>query len=500
MHDGVEMRKSVALFFVLFIVCILSLSFADTKPAVVKGAQPAAGATGHPGESEGADVMLLIDSSGSMRKTDPQDSRKTAAKLFVALLGSNDRIGVVSFGDTAKLLLPLTQNTGENHDRFVSAINKISSREFSTDIYQGVKMGFDELKMSGSRKKVLILLSDGKLTLGSKEKEAVALGNLSALLPELAKSGVTLSTIAFSELADANFLEDLARNGGGFFKLALTDKDIHVIFASLFEKVKSPDTVPFEGDSFSIDKDIKEAIVFISKKAGTTTTLMEPSGRKHTPLKFGKDIQWFESKLFDLITIREPLPGKWKVNLSTKEGNKVYVLTNLSLKSSFNSNFVNKNEKVKGNVWLEKDGGIVTEKDILDQIAFSAELAGPDGKPSKVALLPGGQSFSFEFAAPQTGDYALTLMAVGKTFKRIKTIQFNVVEPRPITQAVQKKTAEQTQKKKPAAPVNIWAPVLMKFGIINGVLLAAVGAVFLVKIIMNGLKNRKTKNKGGAPK
>src|SRR5208337_2966234 len=171
-----------------------------------------------------------------------------------------------------------------------------------------------------------LLLSDGKLTLGSKEKEAEALSSLSALLPELAKSGITLSTIAFSDQSDARFLEDLARAGGGFFKLALTDQDIHVIFASMFEKIKSPDAVPFDGDSFSIDKDIKEAIVFISKKAGTMTTLVDP---------FGKNIQWFESKLFDLITIRDPLPGKWKVNLSTKEGNRVFVITNLSLKSSF---------------------------------------------------------------------------------------------------------------------------------------------------------------------
>jgi hypothetical protein len=386
----------------------------------------------------------------------------------------------------------------------MSAINKISSREYSTNIYEGVKKGFDELKSTASNKKVLLLLSDGKLTLGSKEKDAEALSSLSALLPELAKYGITLSTIAFSDQSDAKFLEDLAKAGGGFFKLARTDQDIHVIFESMFEKIKSPDAVPFDGNSFVLDKDIKEAIIFISKKAGTMTTLVEPSGKKNTPAKYGQNIQWYETKLFDLITIREPLSGKWKVNLSTKEGNKVFVITDLGLKCSFNSNFVNKNEKVKGDVWLERDGVILKEKDLLDQIALSAELAGPDGKSSKVELHVSGQPeggvFSFEFVVPQTGDYALTLLAEGRTFKRTKTIQFKVVEPAMQPPAAEKNLPGPESNKKPAVPVNAWGPVLIKFGIINVVFLAAAGAIFLIRKIKERWKNRKIKKKGGASK
>ncbi|MGO9014120.1 MAG: VWA domain-containing protein [Dissulfurispiraceae bacterium] len=498
------MKRLGVLFAVLVFFGLTPLSFSGDKPSVEKSAQPADREAVHSGQSKGADIMLLIDSSGSMRKTDPHDYRKTAAELFISLLSSDDRAGVVSFGDSAKLLLPLTRCSKESYGRFTSAINKISSREFSTNIYDGVKMGFDELKTSQSSKKVLLLLSDGKLTLGSKEKEAEALSSLSALLPKLVKSGITLSTIAFSDQADAKFLDDLARAGGGFFKLALTDQDIHIIFASMFEKIKSPDEVPFDGNSFSIDKDIKEAIVFISKKAGTMTTLVDPSGKKNTPAKFGQNIQWYQTNIFDLITVSDPVPGKWQVNLSTKQGNKVFVITNLSLKTSFNTNFVNKNEKVRGDVWLEKDGGILKERDILDQVVFSAVLAGPDGKSSKIELHAGGQPqggvFSFEFVVPQTGDYALTLMAQGKTFKRTKTIQFKAVEHAPAPPAAEKNPQVPALNKKASVPVNTWGPVLIKFGIINAVLLAAAGALFVIKKIKDGRNNRKTNKKGRASK
>lgn len=498
------MKKSGLLFLVLFLWCFLPVSFAGDKPAQGKNSQPADHQEAQKHETAagtgGADIVLLIDSSGSMRKTDPHDDRKTAAKLFISLLGSDDRVAVVSFGDYARLLIPLTKNTGENRDSLMKAVNKISSKEFSTNIYDGLKKGYDELKTSSARKKVLIMLSDGKLTLGSKEKEAEAMSNISALLPELAKSGITLSTIAFSELADAKFLEDLARAGGGFFRLALTEKDIHVIFAAMFEKIKSPDSVPFDGDSFGIDKDIKEAIVFVSKKPGTTTTLVEPSGRKDTPARFGKNIKWFETKLFDLITVGDPYPGKWKVNLSTKEGNRVFVMTNLSLKSSFNSNFVNKNERVKGEVWLERDGGVVREKDILDQIAFSAELAGPDGKPVNIPLQATGQTFSFEFSAPYAGDYAITLLADGRSFKRTKTIQFESVEPPSVTKAVHKDVSQPQPKKKTAAPVKIWQQALIKFGVVNGVLIAAAGVILSARKVVKMFKNRKPKSKKAASK
>ncbi len=342
-------------------------------------------------------------------------------------------------------------------------------------------------------------MSDGQIDLGSKERDAAATEALSQLLPELAKSQILLSSIAFSELADARFLEDLARAGGGFFKLAFTDQDIHIIFASMFEKIKAPDTVPFDGDSFSIDKDIKEATVFVTKKAGTTTSLTEPSGKKNTPVKFERNIRWYGTKLFDLITITGPAPGKWRVNLSTKEGNRVYVITNLTLKSSFNSNFVNKNDKVRADVWLEKDGGLIKEKDVLDQISFSADLIGPDGKPFKISPQSGREPgvTTFEFVVPITGDYALTLTADGKIFKRAKTIQFKVVVPAPAAQSVQKTPPAPEPIKKPAPPVNSWGPTLIKFGILNGVLLAAAGVFFLIKKVKEKASNKKkTKSKG----
>lgn len=487
------MKKINALIFAFLFLFLLPAAFAvdkvSTSPVQTQQAK------------EGYDIVILMDCSGSMKKTDPQSYRKPAARLFISLLGKSDRIGIIGFGDSAKVLAPLTENTKKNREGLFVAINKITSKEFSTNITDAVKKGFEELKSSDRKNKILILMSDGKLALGAKEKDDAALAELSKLLLELSKSGIKLYSVAFTEMSDMKLLEDMAKSTGGFFRLAKADKDLHVIFAFIFEKIKSPDTVPLEGDTFEIDKDINEAILLISKQPGTSTTLIDPTKRKHTPTKYDKNIQWYESKAFDMITIKEPAQGKWKVKLSTKEGNKVFVITNLGLKTSFDKGFVNKGDSIKIDAWLERKGGAITEKDFLEQVLFSAEATAPDGKAIKLDLLDNGKSgddkhgdgkYSAIFAVNAAGEYSIKIVAEGKTFKREKVLQFKAVELPP--QKTDKTTPKSPEKR--GAKKADWNSVLIKFGIINLSLLVAVGIVLLArKIIIKSKTKAKKGNK-----
>ncbi|MFZ5996602.1 MAG: vWA domain-containing protein [Nitrospirota bacterium] len=455
-------------------------------------------------ERPGSDIVLLMDSSGSMRKTDPNSYRKDAARLFISLLGKDDRIGIISFGDDAKVLSPLVKNSTENRNKLFGAINKISSKESSTNIQEGVRKGFAELRHSQRKNKSLILMSDGRLTLGSKEKEEKAMSELGKLLPELSRSSTKLYSIAFTEQSDVKLLDEMARETGGFFKLARTDKDVHVIFASMFEKIKSPDTVPLEGNAFTIDKDINEAIVLISKKQGTSTVLVDPFGKKNTPAKFAGNMQWYESKVFDMITIRKPATGKWNVNLSTKEGNKVFVITDLSLKTSFDKNFVYKGDKLKTMVWLEKEGALLAEGSVLEQVAFLAEVTGPDGTTTRLGFHDDGQTgddkpgdgiYTQEINITAAGDYVMKIAAEGKTFKREKAFQFKATAP-PAPQAVLQKP-EQKGSKSFLMNGRGWGSVLIQFGVINLALLLVVLLVYAGKRAKTAKTAKKPKGKKG---
>ena len=439
------------------------------------------------------DIFFILDQSGSMKKTDPQDFRKAAAELLVTLLGPEDRLGLISFGDSAQTLIPLTQNFPENQKGFSRAVQKITSRDLNTDLYAAIKKGYEEIKPSQNSNKILILFSDGQMDLGDKEKDASALKALGKLLPELVKDHIKLYTVAFSDFSDRKLLNDLAQETKGLFNLAQADKDIHVIFASIFEQVKMPDTVPLEGDSFFIDKEIQEATLLITKQIGTLTKLIDPNRKELVYDKLPEGIAWYQTKAFDLITIKKPIPGRWKVQLSTKEGNKIFVVTDLALKSSLKQNHVFQGEKVNIDAWLEREDQTVTEKRFLESIFFMTDIKGPDGNHVKLSLFPleTGDSrdkegkYSNAFTFKQTGDYTIQILADGKTFKREQVRQVKVLN-RPTLQSPPAPTSRAVKTTVPTKADEIWKKAFIKLGLIH------LGFLVIVLIFFGALKwNRK---------
>ncbi len=447
-------------------------------------------------EAPTKNIILLIDSSGSMKRTDPKNYRKPAAKLFVSLLGEDVRLSVVSFGDTVKTLLPLSVNKRSQRPLIDRAIDQITSKEYSTHIHLAIKKGLEILKETKEGSGILVLMSDGKLTLGSTEKDEAAMAELLKLLPEAAKLGIKIYTIPFTEESDIKLLEKIAADTGAFSRLAKQDTDIHKIFASIFEKIRQPDAVPITEDGFVIDSEIKEAILLITKQPKTRTTLLTPAGTKITAERKGKDIIWHNAEVFDMITIPNPEPGRWKVNLSTKEGNRVYVLTNLRLKSNFNKNTVHKGETLKIDAWLERDGGVVTEQDVLSKITFILDSLDPMKRTYQTKMIldsldsgvvPSGGRYIAETKIESIGDYTLRIIAEGNTFKREKVLEFKA-EDVPQEKSVPTKIPQQPEPVK-EEPMK-WSQAIIIFGAFNGILILIGGAVFL---IMKFLRKRNKK-------
>ena len=120
-----NLAKSAFLLLLLFFSCSYAAepakvgkptaTAADVKPAAQTpvpaksaDAQKPDAATKPAAKSTGIDAVLVLDSSGSMKHTDPLNLRLPAAKLFIALLGDKDRAGVISFSDQGYPILGLT--------------------------------------------------------------------------------------------------------------------------------------------------------------------------------------------------------------------------------------------------------------------------------------------------------------------------------------------------------------------------------------------------------
>ena len=108
MGRGQRFRRHIPA--LLFLVALTVMILAIARPAAVITLP-----------SQHQTIILAMDVSGSMRATDVQPNRisaaQTAAKAFVADLPSNVRVGVVSFAGTASLVQPPTQTARQRCGR-----------------------------------------------------------------------------------------------------------------------------------------------------------------------------------------------------------------------------------------------------------------------------------------------------------------------------------------------------------------------------------------------
>lgn len=106
------------------------------------------------------DMMFVMDTSQSLRSTDPNDFRSTGAIGLVRNLSpkSDIKIGVVSFDNKGELAQPMTSD----RDSVVRALQDLP-RSGSTNLAAGINAALEELKKNGrpGSSRVIMLFTDG---------------------------------------------------------------------------------------------------------------------------------------------------------------------------------------------------------------------------------------------------------------------------------------------------------------------------------------------------
>lgn len=177
----------------------LSLAIQEPAPEAVlppsEGSVEVVGAASIYGGVQALDLFLVLDSSESLRRTDPQDHRTAGVVELVRSLHprANIHIGVVDFDRHAKLLMPLTAD----RDAVVRALHLLDQKG-ETDIAKGIRTalaGFAERGRVGASR-VILLFTDGK----SDEQEALQ------AMAEARAEGVAIHTLLLGDESDGESL------------------------------------------------------------------------------------------------------------------------------------------------------------------------------------------------------------------------------------------------------------------------------------------------------
>lgn len=375
------------------------------------------------------ELQVLIDVSGSMKKNDPENLRIPAVKLLINLLPEGTKAGIWLFAENTKPLVKMGIVNKQWKKKALLKLNRIHSRGLFTNIEQAIQKGAEDwFKSDQKHNRNLILLTDGMVDISkdimqSAESRARVMADL---VPLLQQAGVKVQTIALSKEADIELLSKLAIDTGGWSEIAVKAAELQKIFLKLFNNAVPQDSVPLDGNNFSIDKSIKEFSLLIFKQAGAEkATLITPRNKKINHKTTLRKVSWLSEKNYDLVTVTDPKAGEWKIIGKMDPDNQVMIVTNLKLEIDEIPNHVLVNESVNVNGFFTNQQQLISRQDFLDLIDLSIKLE--DGQKMKMSAVPGKQGlFSKTLASElKTGRHTLTIIADGKTFKRelSKTIE-----------------------------------------------------------------------------
>ena len=206
--------------------------------------------------SEGLDLMLCLDLSGSMQAQDFKPNRFEAARtvaLDFVKGRPDDRLGLVVFAGEAYTQCPLTLD----HDMLTGLMQelKLGELEDGTAVGLALATGANRLKDSGAQSKVLILLTDGVNNRGLDPRTAldlaVALGvrvytigvgqEGLAPIPVQTPFGTVVQQMEVD--IDEDLLREVARETGGRYFRARGLKELKEIYREIDRLEKSDITV-----------------------------------------------------------------------------------------------------------------------------------------------------------------------------------------------------------------------------------------------------------------
>nr|WP_240940302.1 VWA domain-containing protein [Haloarcula argentinensis] len=171
------------------------------------------------------DVVLLMDTTGSMKGNDPNGLAKDAGEEFMSSLLPSDRAAVLEFSNRANVMQPYTTN----HDAVNSSVMDLNYRggRGGTAIGLSLEDAIDYKRSNSTpdHRRVIVLLSDGQ------NKQGVGSDSYTVAQAErAAQENITVHAVGFGG-ADEDLLQEVANSTGGQAYFAESASELPEVFS-----------------------------------------------------------------------------------------------------------------------------------------------------------------------------------------------------------------------------------------------------------------------------
>lgn len=411
-------RRAARLTLVLWVL-LLSLPALSQRPSEL------------PRPPTNADIRLIIDISGSMKRNDPADLRKPAVDLLVRILPDGSHAGIWTFGRQVNMLVPFRKVDDSWRDEARRQAEQINATGLFTNIGSALENAISVPSPADAGRGHLILLTDGMVDIDrDPAKNLQERGRIqNDVLARIQARGMTLHTIALSANADAGLMKKLAQATDGSHTVADNADALMMAFIKAFDASAPADQLPIgDGNAFLVDSSVEELTALIFRRQSEKPTqLVSPDGTIYLADKQDADIQWYQTDQYDLMTVKHPLEGEWKVLADIAPESRVTVISNLGLRLRPLPINVLQGAALTAEFAVTEGNAAITDPQFLALLSARATLIRRVERadmPVWTDELPAGripERGIFAISLPsldEAGDYRLDLEVNGQTFQR----------------------------------------------------------------------------------
>ncbi|MEC7729423.1 MAG: VWA domain-containing protein, partial [Pseudomonadota bacterium] len=380
---------------------------------------------------EQADVRIIVDISGSMKKNDPDNLRQPAVRLLARMLPEGATAGLWTFGQYVNMLVPHREVTDQWRELAQERSGQINSVALRTNLGKAIEVAGDGYYTGGVLENThFIVLTDGRVDISDEDTRNREEENrvLKSIAPGLAAQGATFHPIALSAEADADFLRQLAQVSGGRFQVAETAEALSRAFLEALNTAVPQEQIPIEGDGFTVDEGVSEftALVFWGEQETRETRKLElvsPEGKRVGLESLPANVRWTREAGYDLMTINEPKAGRWQLDGELGEGSRVTVVSDLRMAVGPIPSSFSEQTPIDLSIAFYEDGEQITDQDFLQVLDVRVSVVSEDGRSGTKSLSDEGAPADGVFSdtisrLPADGLYRIDVVADGQTFGR----------------------------------------------------------------------------------
>ncbi|MCH9675053.1 MAG: VWA domain-containing protein, partial [Gammaproteobacteria bacterium] len=364
-----------------------------------------------------------------MRQNDPDNLRIPALRLFVNIIPKRMRAGVWTFSGDTSPLAPLSEVTDEWRASALGGARQIHSKGQRTDI----EGALERAARNSSAKTSILLLTDGVVDVSKDELKNIESRNrILKRLHAWRADGITVNTVALSDRADHDLLEQISVRTGGWYERTNSAESLQRLFLRMFERTTDVDTVPLSGNRFDIDASVTELTMVVFRSAGgSPTRLFDPDNEEfNAQTRRSLRFRWFSEASYDLITIVRPKTGQWRIDAPEDPDNRVMVVTDLKLVSPELPSYLWPDEDLTVRASLTDKNVPITDSGFLNLVRFHGAVVSGHSRSHYVLKDAGGGEFAASLGESLTpGIHEISLRVETDTFARERRHTLTLVEP-----------------------------------------------------------------------